>query len=315
MTNSPRRRFLQSAVAGLALAPPLAPPFASAYKPAAAADEAGDDGSADLVAIINDTHVGEQHGDGHPHAENLRAAVRQVLELPRRPAAVVINGDLAMSVGTPGDYRRFAALIAPLREAGLKLHLTLGNHDDRENFAAALGDFLSATQFRDHRHNGVIDLRHVRLVLLDSLKETPAAPGRIGDEQIDWLLGRVDDQDERPVVVVAHHNPRIGGDALHFPGGIEDTERFWPELVRRPQFKGHIHGHVHDWTLALDHGVQIINTLASAMVANRAVCTNGWTLAAFRPHGVELTVQTYEPDHPWNRERKWLYWRQPRPGA
>ncbi|MCC6510429.1 MAG: metallophosphoesterase, partial [Pirellulaceae bacterium] len=141
------------------------------------------------------------------------------------------------------------------------------------------------------------------------LKDTPAAPGRLGDEQIAWLLQQADSETKKPIIVVAHHNPRLGGDPIHFPGGIEDTDAFWPELVKRPQIKAYIHGHVHDWTLAMHSGIQIVNTLASAMVANKAVCTNGWTLATFAQDGVELQINTFLREHRWNNERKWLYWR------
>ena len=310
MSSSTRRQFLGSVAVGIAAASRVA--SGSETDSTANTPDVPDDEAANQVAILNDSHIGEDHAPGHVHPENLRAAVKQLCTLPERPAAVIINGDLAMSVGTPGDYRSFASLIEPLREAGLPVHLTLGNHDTRTEFLRAFADVPSATQFKNHRHNGVVDLPHARLVLLDSLKETPAAPGRLGDEQIAWLLEQIDAQTQKPVVLVAHHNPRIGGDPAHFPGGVVDTDAFWPELVKRPQLKGYIHGHVHDWTLGMDSGIHIINTLASAMVADKAVSTNGWTMATFYREGVALKVHTYLPDHPWSGERKWLYWRQPK---
>jgi len=264
---------------------------------------------ANQVAILNDTHIGEDQGSDHAHPTNLRAAVAYLLELPSRPSAVVINGDLAMSVGTPGDYQSFKRWIEPLREAGLKLYLTLGNHDDRDEFLKHFDDLQSASRLAEHRHNGILDLPQAKLILLDSLKETPASPGRLGDEQIAWLLAEIDRQPDKPVVLVAHHNPRLGGDAAHFPGGLEDTEALWSELLLRKQVKCYFHGHVHDWSLGMHFGIHIVNTLASSMVANKAVSTNGWTMATFGKEGVELELHTYLPDHPWNGERKWLYWR------
>jgi hypothetical protein len=52
--------------------------------------------------------------------------------------------------------------------------------------------------------------------------------------------------------------------------------------------------------------------MASAMVADTRLSTNGWTLARFATEGVELEIHTYQADHAWNGERKWLFWRQPR---
>ena len=278
--------------------------------------------AANEVAILNDTHINAELPPGRgsqrvqeQHPANLRRAVQEILALPRRPAAVIINGDLAMSVGTPEDYRAFSSLVAPLEEAGVPLHLTLGNHDNREVFLESFPKAESASKLGAHRHNGLIELPAARLILLDSLKETPAAPGRLGEEQISWLLARIDEAPQKPAILVSHHNPRVGGDPVHFPGGIEDTEAFWPELVSRPQVKAHIHGHVHDWTLASHSGIHIINTLATSYVAAPAVSTTGWTLATFHPDAVELRIQTTAPDHPWSGERKWLFWRQKKAGA
>jgi 3',5'-cyclic AMP phosphodiesterase CpdA len=226
---------------------------------------------------------------------------------------VIINGDLALKVGKPGDYQSFIPLIAPLRKAGLPVHLTLGNHDNREEFLKAFPDERSASQLPEHRHNSLIDLPNVRLVLLDSLKEFPASPGRLGAEQIDWLLKQVDASPQKPVVLVAHHNPTIGGDPMHYPGGLEDTAAFWPELVKRPQVKGYMHGHIHDWNLALHSGIHIVNTLAASFVGNKAVSTTGWTMAHFKRTGVELEIHTHLPTHAWSGERKWLYWRPAKP--
>jgi 3',5'-cyclic AMP phosphodiesterase CpdA len=303
-----RRHFLQATA--------LAGAFAPASLGAVTSPEEGNE-----VAILNDTHISGDSDDPaipahvcEDHPTNLRAAVQQILSLPRRPAAVIVNGDLAWWIGKPGDYRAFAALIAPLREAGLNVHFTMGNHDNREEFARAFPEIRSTTRFKDHRHNSLIDLQNARLILLDSLKESPAATGRLGDEQIAWLLQKADETPDKPVVLVTHHNPRAGGDPVHFPGGIEDTDLFWPELVKRPQVKGYIHGHVHDWTLAQHSGIHIINTLASSFVANKATGATGRTLARFQPDGIELHIQPFEPSHPWSHETKWLFWRHPRKG-
>lgn len=299
-----RRHFLLATALAAAAAP---------HHVSAAAAVGGDE-----VAILNDTHITGDDGTdpGIPahvrqeHPANLRAAVQQLLALPKRPVAVIVNGDLAWWTGKPGDYRAFAALIAPLRDAGMNVHFTLGNHDNRDEFIKAFPDMRSASQLNNHRHNSLIDLPNARLILLDSLKEAPATPGRLGDEQIAWLLQRADEVPDKPVILVTHHNPKIGGDPIHFPGGVEDTDAFWPELVKRPQVKGYIHGHIHDWTLAQHSGIHIMNTLATSYVARKATSTTGWTLARFLPNGIELKIQTFAPDQPWSGETKWLFLRQ-----
>jgi len=112
----------------------------------------------DLIAILNDTHIGVQHPASASIPTNLRNTISWLLALPKRPAAVVINGDLALKDGKPGDYEHFARLIAPLREAGVPLHLTMGNHDDRAVFYDVLKSERPDSPVVESKHVGVVNL-------------------------------------------------------------------------------------------------------------------------------------------------------------
>src|SRR5688500_2033151 len=112
-----RRRFLQgslAAAAGLALSPVLRGAEASGADP-------------DRIVLLSDIHIATD-----PLAVNktvcryahLKQAVGQVLASGLRPSAGCITGDLAYSVGEPGDYATLIGGLKPLREAGLPLHLT-----------------------------------------------------------------------------------------------------------------------------------------------------------------------------------------------
>ena len=92
------------------------------------------DQQSDIVYILNDTHIGEKHPANSPIPTHLREIVGELVELPQKPACVLINGDLALRDGQPGDYKHFARLIQPLQEARIDTHLTLGNHDERDVF-------------------------------------------------------------------------------------------------------------------------------------------------------------------------------------
>ncbi|NBY36268.1 MAG: hypothetical protein EBQ59_02300 [Verrucomicrobia bacterium] len=126
----------------------------------------------------------------------------------------------------------------------------------------------SASALKEHRHNGLIDLPSTRLILLDTLDQTPGPGGRLGAEQIAWALSKIDETPTKQVIVVGHHNPQVGGDPSHFKSGIADTADFWPEIAKRPQVKAYIHGHTHEWTQALDAGIHILSTIACAYVFN-----------------------------------------------
>ena len=239
--------------------------------------------------------------------------MKQILALPKKPAAVIINGDLALAVGTAADYAVIRELIAPLRDAGIPTHLTLGNHDVRDIFMAAFPEMKSASALKEHRHNSLIDLPSTRLILLDTLDQSPGPSGKLGAEQIAWILAKIDEVPTKQVVLIGHHNPQVGGDTSHYKGGIVDTADFWPEIAQRPQVKAYIHGHTHEWTQAMESRIHIISTIACAYVFNKNTNATGWTSARFNAHGFQLKLNTLETDHAWNGEAKWFFGRQPAP--
>lgn len=262
-----------------------------------------------LIAILNDTHVGGRHPEKSPIPTNLRNTVTWLLAQPKRPAAVVINGDLALRDGQPDDYRHFAKLISPLQEAGVPLHLTMGNHDTRDVFHEVLVTARPQQGAVQSRHISVVKLAHANLFLLDSLKQTMIAPGELGEQQLAWLAQTLDAHADKPALIFVHHNPRLGGDPVHFPGGLEDSEALWQILAKRPQVKAYVHGHIHHRDFFTHEDIYILNTPAVSYVADKKTSTTGWTMARLSPVGGSFTTHTHLPDHPWNGARVDLQWR------
>ena len=270
------------------------------------ADDHVDD---DLVYLLNDTHIGEKHPPSSPVPSHLRQAVSELVEREKKPAAVLINGDLALKDGQPGDYRHFAELIAPLATAKINTHLTLGNHDHRATFYDVMKEQRPESLPVESRHISVVTTRHANFFLLDSLQKTMVTQGTIGPQQRQWLTMALDAHADRPAIIVTHHNPRLGGDPLHFPGGLIDSEELWNVLTARPHVKAYIHGHIHDRGVAEHRGIHILNTPATSYVADPTKSTTGWTLARFTSDGVTVTTRTTDSSHPWNGETKTLKWR------
>lgn len=263
----------------------------------------------DLVAILNDTHIGAQHPASASIPTNLRNTISYLLALPKRPVAVIINGDLALKDGKRGDYEHFAKLIAPLRDAGVPLHLTMGNHDDREVFYDVLKSDKPESPAVESKHVGLVKLAGANLFLLDSLKATMVTQGLIGEAQMTWLTKLLDAHADKPALLFAHHNPRLGGDPLHFPGGLEDSEALWQELVKCSQVKAYIHGHIHHRDFNSHQGIHILNTPATSYVADKKTSTTGWTMAKLSATGGSFTTHTHLTDHEWNGIKVDLKWR------
>ena len=262
-----------------------------------------------LIAILNDTHIGAQHPVSASIPTNLRDTIAWLLALPKRPAAVVINGDLALRDGKRGDYEHFARLIAPLRDAGVPLHLTMGNHDDRAVFYDVLKSEKPELPAVESKHVGVVKLAGANLFLLDSLKETMITQGLIGTAQMAWLRKLLDQHADKPALVFAHHNPRLGGEALHFPGGLEDSEELWKAFAQRPHVKAYNNGDIHHRNFFEHEGIHILNTPATSYVADKKTSTTGWTMLRLTPNGAEATTHTHQSDHAWNGVTVPLKWR------
>jgi len=262
-----------------------------------------------LIAILNDTHIGAQHPASASIPTNLRNTIAWLLALPKRPAAVIINGDLALRDGKRGDYEHFATLIAPLRDAGISLHLTMGNHDDRAIFYEVLRNEKPESPAVESKHVGVVKLAGANLFLLDSLKATMITQGLIGDAQMDWLTKLLDQHGDKPALLFAHHNPRLGGDPIHFPGGLEDSEPLWKAITERKHVKAYIHGHIHHRDFFQHEGIHILNTPATSYVADKKTSTTGWTMLRLTPNGAEATTHTHQADHAWNGAKVDLKWR------
>jgi Icc protein len=296
-TSLDRRRFLQAVGVSILVC----------RRPATASEAAGVE--TDLVYLLNDTHIGEQHPEDSPVPSHFRQVVTELVDRAAKPACVLINGDLALKDGQPGDYRHFAELIRPLQNAGVETHLTLGNHDNREAFYEVMKEQRPAHPPVESRHIAIVETAHANFFLLDSLQKTMVTQGGIGELQLNWLGAALDTFHTKPAIIVTHHNPRLGGDPLHFPGGLIDSQEVWKVIGPRKWVKAYIHGHIHDRSYAEHEGIHILNTPATSYVADQKTSTTGWTTARLSPEGVMLTTHTTDETHDWNGETKTLTWR------
>lgn len=270
---------------------------------------AKDSQQSDIIYLLNDTHIGEKHPENSPVPSHLRKVVSELVSLKQKPACVLINGDLALRDGQPGDYRHLAKLIRPLQEAKIDMHLTLGNHDERDVFYSVMQEEQPETPPVKSKHISVVQTPHANFFLLDSLHKTMVTQGTLGADQRTWLAKALDAHADKPAIIMTHHNPRLGGDPNHFPGGLTDSVELWEILAPRKQVKAYIHGHIHHRSNAEHKGIHIINTPATSYVGNPKASTTGWTIAKLSPTGITLTTRTTDDQHPWNHQSQTLTWR------
>jgi len=300
-----RRRFLGS---GAALAV-----FGSSASRLAAAADAGPQ----RWALLADTHIAadpEFVARGAKLSEHLARVVADILAEETPVQGVLINGDCAFDDGQPGDYALLSELLAPLREAGIAVHLTLGNHDDRDQFRAAFEDAAGTSPLESH-HVGILETPHVDWILVDTLRYVNKVEGELGEAQIAWIAERLASRPDRPAIVFGHHYPQIfRTDVIPSEqpiriSGLVDSEAFLDLLAKETAAKAYVYGHSHRWSLDRDEaGLHRINLPPVAYVFSEEQ-PSGWVLATLDPEGCHLELRSLDPAHPAHGIGHRLAWR------
>jgi hypothetical protein len=291
-----RRRFLRTTLAAGAAA--VLPGRARAGEPSV---------DPNRVALLADTHVWadpERVHHGIRSVETAAAACRQIRALDPLPAHMIVAGDCAADAGEPGDYVTLGRLLKPLREAGVTVHLVLGNHDHRENFYNAFPESRPKEKPDvPGKHAGIVTTPRADFVLLDSLDKTNVAPGLVGEAQRRWLAEALD-AGEKPAIVVAHHNP----DWRETPRALVDTAALFEVLLPRRRAKAYAFGHSHAWWYRKREDVHCVNVPAVAWLFDKT-SPRGWLDAHLEAGGARLVLQTVDESDARHGQVKRLAWR------
>lgn len=263
---------------------------------------------ADFWALLSDTHIAaDPNRVAHAcnMARHLDAVTRDMIAQPKIPAGVFVTGDCAYDDGEIGDYRTFSSLLTPLREDGMTIHLTLGNHDNRERFWDALTAERAARRPLADRQALFLPAPRANWFMLDSLEKTRYTPGLIGAEQLSWLAATLDANDAKPALIMVHHNPGLLGKV----GGLRDTEALFKVIRQRRQVKAVIFGHTHDWHVRRDPtGIHLINLPPTSYVFEPER-PSGWVRAIVKDDHMQIELRCVNPRHRDNGEVKMLEWR------
>jgi DNA repair exonuclease SbcCD nuclease subunit len=225
-------------------------------------------------------------------ADSLAQSVREIIALKPRPANLIINGDCALSRGTKGEYQEFLRLIKPIREAGITVHITIGNHDNRENLWGLL-PFLKKEQVGIHAD--IIELPHANLVLLDSGRK-----GILGDKQTNWLIGQLDRRLDKPALIFGHFNP-LPTRGVRPSRGMPEGRALLKLLAQRKHAKAYIHGHTHDWQHSEEGTIQIIGQPPVSYYFGKGHA-HGWVDMKLSEESADLKLNCIDPEHKQNGE-------------
>jgi Icc protein len=264
------------------------------------------------VALLADTHIsadpnqvylgtkwpGSPVGEGEHESVNmagcLATAVKSVLALNPRPAHLIVNGDCALSNGKEAEYKEFLRLVEPLRAAGITVHVTIGNHDNRENLWKLL-PFLKQEQMGVQA--GVIELPHANLILLDSGKR-----GILGDQQLDWLAKQLDQRADKPALIFGHYNP-YPNRGVRPIRGMRDGPSLLKLLAERKHARGYFYGHTHEWQYDRRDHLHLINQPAVSYYFGKGHA-HGWVDMKLTETSADLELHCINRKHPQHGERR-----------
>ena len=264
MNNLSRRSFLTGSMAAVAM-PSVAKAMASE----------GPKVDERLSVFLSDMHV------AHPNPKNIKEtwqpthqnpyferAVSEVLAMRPLPKRAVIFGDIALWYGWRKDYETSKPTIDRLREAGVEVTMTMGNHDHRESFLDIYREYAKPSPV-EGRIVSVVDLGGVDLLLMDSLNENAEGEGSrnivsgtLDQVQQDWLVETAKAA-KRPFLVGAHHPAnelKVGAKPL------------MEAMAKQPMFIGMVHGHEHCFETHWHH----FNDNPRPMYRSACLPSTGW---------------------------------------
>ena len=235
------------------------------------------------VALLADTHISADPNrvypgtkwPGSPVKESEHESVnmtnclvqtaKSVIALNPRPAHLIVNGDCTFGRGSEAEYKQFLKLVEPIRAAGITIHVTIGNHDNRENLWKLI-PFLKKEQMG--LQADVIELPHANLILLDS------GNGSLGDKQLNWVAKQLDERADKPALIFSHYNP-YNNRGVRPIKGMRDGSSLLKLLAERKHAKAYFYGHTHEWQHDRRDHLHLINQPAVSYYFGKGLA-HGW---------------------------------------
>jgi 3',5'-cyclic AMP phosphodiesterase CpdA len=263
------------------------------------------------IALLADTHISADPKQSYPGtkwpgspvkedehesvnmADSLESTIKSVIALDPRPAHLIVNGDCTLSRGTEAEYLELLRLLEPIRAAGVTIHVTIGNHDNRENLWELL-PLLKEEQMGIQ--SSVIESPHVNLILLDSGRK-----GILGEEQLNWLAEELDKQADKPSLVFGHFNPYPNRGVRPIKG-MRDGSSLLKLLAKRKHARAYFYGHTHEWQQDQRDHLHIINQPAVSYYFGKGHA-HGWVDMKLSEKSADLELHCIDPKHTQHGDR------------
>ena len=238
--------------------------------------------------------VGDDEHESVNMAESLAETAKRIIALEPRPVHLILNGDCAFSSGKVAEYKEFLRLVEPVRAAGVTVHVTIGNHDNRDNLWKTL-PFLRKDQIGLQAE--VVELEHANLVLLDSGRK-----GILGEKQLNWLANELDERSDKPALIFGHFNPYPNRGVRPIKG-MQDGASLLKLLGEREHARAYFYGHTHEWQHDRRGHLNLINQPAVSYYFGKGIA-HGWVDMRLTDGLAQLKLQCINRNHKQHGDRR-----------
>jgi 3',5'-cyclic-AMP phosphodiesterase len=219
---------------------------------------------------------------------------------------LIILGDLALTDGQPGDYAQLANLLEPSVQVARRVHLTLGNHDDRAAAVNGLERWFPPEAIVQFKLATIIEGRMVDWLLLDTLEVVNQPQGMVGTAQLEWLDRILASRAARPTLIGLHHPIQLDDQGGFVSGDLQDARGLCDVIRKHRHVDAVVFGHTHRYSvgaLETDHGrVALVNLPPTAYVFDPTQ-PSGWIDLQWSEIGMQFTLHTIDPADPRNGQQ------------
>ncbi len=215
-----------------------------------------------LFAHISDLHLRPRGMKLYDHIDTNMLCARHVAfinNLQERPDMVVITGDIT-NCGCREEYDMARQILARI---DCPTYIIPGNHDNNENFIAALVKLFPYLG-KDPGHIAYsVENFPVRLVFIDS-SVNDQLYGTLGETKLAWLRKTLEDQRDRQTLLFMHHHPLVSGCRHMDLIRCLDGEKLLTLLLEFPQVTHIFCGHTHRAIFQMNGSVLIATAPSAA---------------------------------------------------
>lgn len=166
------------------------------------------------------------------------------------PDVFIMTGDNTNG-GGPDDVKALVSKLKKVKDAGIRLVITTGNHDFNnmtpEDYEKAYFGLIDADERDENSLSYVVDTGDVVLLAMDDQAVEPGGGGYFSRPTMDWLRDMLKKYRERRIILLSHHSILLGtgsSDSANYQIQNVDLAGLLEHYGVRLVITGHFHAQI-----------------------------------------------------------------------